>query len=492
MRDLLSSHVSSTPCNLRDEIQTEINKLDAGAFDYDDDSDLDDDDRDEGDDRPMNASTAKQNGPQPSSVKASVFDNEPTSKHTKSNSYYHDGRAFAINGIAYKTWKAFIFHAYTNDIHFNKLKSLKSSVSEETNDLMKSNHVGCSPKSMYRLADRANHPRLKTLAKAAIANSLSQSNIIFELFSVYTSRYEEIIELEVDFLLKNFTEDVANEFDDMLQDMVSGSLPHCFCVLAFTLRRLRGASTRNAWAALTRQRTVSGKKKTRETATIATAPKTNASVAVGKELEEEEERERKREEEEKERVRITKEAEEKILVKREEEEERLARELARLEAYKEARIKAEKEEKERREKEAKVVSAMLNEPTMPREKKKGKKGKKGTALNLWEDEEEKERERLAQEMREAEERAVKERKKAEEAKAKATKEAKEKAKAAKEAKEKAKAAKEAKEKAKAAKEAKEKEKAAKEAKEKVKAVKEVKEKAKAAKEAKQRRKQRRR
>ncbi|KXN83062.1 hypothetical protein AN958_01899 [Leucoagaricus sp. SymC.cos] len=293
MRDLLSSHVSSTPCNLRDEIQTEINKLDAGAFDYDDDSDLDDDDRDEGDDRPMNASTAKQNGPQPSSVKASVFDNEPTSKHTKSNSYYHDGRAFAINGIAYKTWKAFIFYIYTNDIHFNKLKSLKSSVSEETNDLMKSNHVGCSPKSMYRLADRANHPRLKTLARAAIANSLSQSNIITELFSVFTSRYEEIIELEVDFLLKNFTEDVANEFDDMLQDMVSGSLPHCFRVLAFTLRRLRGGSTRNAWAALTRQRTVAGKKKTRETATIATARKTNAGVAVGKEVGEDEEEEAK-------------------------------------------------------------------------------------------------------------------------------------------------------------------------------------------------------
>jgi len=58
--------------------------------------------------------------------------------------------------------------------------------------------------------------------------------------------------LEVDFLLKNFVAGVADRFDDMLQTVVLGGAQHCFRVLAFTLRRLRGARAEAAWLALSR------------------------------------------------------------------------------------------------------------------------------------------------------------------------------------------------------------------------------------------------
>jgi hypothetical protein len=112
------------------------------------------------------------------------------------------------------------------------------------------------------------------LAKEGIRKSLSKSNIISELFSPFTSRsttqilishrsfssdtfllfeisrYQEIIELEVNFLVENFTPDVARQLDETLQMIVLGTKPHSFRILAFTMRRLRGDSTEVAWAAL--------------------------------------------------------------------------------------------------------------------------------------------------------------------------------------------------------------------------------------------------
>jgi len=70
-------------------------------------------------------------------------------------------RAYAINGTAYQTWKAFIFYAYTGETQFKPLKStLKFSWFNipPTNTPKMGQDTACSPKSMYRFADYVRPP----------------------------------------------------------------------------------------------------------------------------------------------------------------------------------------------------------------------------------------------------------------------------------------------------------------------------------------------
>ncbi|KAL9713964.1 hypothetical protein Ac2012v2_002270 [Leucoagaricus gongylophorus] len=247
-RDLFSSKIgdkNGTLCDLREDVPEEVGKLDANAFGYDDDSDLEEDTEE------LEEVTGKM-GTSNLRNQSSMEDGTQRKRQCKSLDHFQDGRAFAINGIAYKTWKAFIYYTYTNEIQFNELKSQQNQVSVHPCSIDESNNISCSPKSMYRFAKSANIPCLESIAKSGISRGLTQENIIHELFSAFTSRHQEIIELEVDFLLKNFVAGVADRFDDMLQTVVLGGAQHCFRVLAFTLRRLRGARAEAAWLALSR------------------------------------------------------------------------------------------------------------------------------------------------------------------------------------------------------------------------------------------------
>ncbi|KAF5359477.1 hypothetical protein D9756_003556 [Leucocoprinus leucothites] len=448
LRDLLSEMTpeNSTPCDLREDVIEEINKLDADAFDYEHDSDLEDDTEDV-DGPTINGEKIT---PTSQSPLATTPRGQPSKQQSKPLGHVQDGRAFAINGTAYKTWKAFVYYTYTNKIHFNELKSQRGGVSSTSSaDFTPGpNDVSCSPKSMYRFADSANISKLKSMAKAAILKGLSELNIVTELFSVFTSRYREIIELEVDFLLKNFTEDVENQFDDMLQTVVMGGAPHCFEALAFAWRRLCGGGAEAAWSALRRHARPSafskpprlgptrveirkpgssntkGAEKPRgdwvDVAELAELKKGKAAksspldawsvdedITNAKEAEEEVETVAAAATAETEVERLVKEEQERL---EKEEEERIAREIAELEAAEaqaqaelKARMKGEKEAEEavvRAKKEAQPAAAALNDPHV-----KVKKGKKGAVLNLWDDGEAEEKERIEQEMREAEEAA---------------------------------------------------------------------------------------
>ncbi|KXN89436.1 hypothetical protein AN958_05598 [Leucoagaricus sp. SymC.cos] len=97
---------------------------------------------------------------------------------------------------------------------------------------------------------KADIPRLKAAAKEGIRRGLSKSNIITELFSSFTYKYHEIIEMEVDFFLKDFTPQLAQELDEALQFVVVGEKPHCYRVLTFLMRRQRGESSESAWKAI--------------------------------------------------------------------------------------------------------------------------------------------------------------------------------------------------------------------------------------------------
>ncbi|KAJ3562786.1 hypothetical protein NP233_g9358 [Leucocoprinus birnbaumii] len=235
-----------TPCDISKDVQQEIQKLNPDSFDYDSDSDLDPDESD---------STVKEKTLPPSEPEDSLDHDKSTTtvqpNEQSTADHSSNARAFAINGTAYKTWKAFIYYAYTKDIVFNQLKSqgiiMKHPTDAQSED---ADIVRCSPKSMYRFADYADIPALKSLTKEAIGKRLTKANIVAELFSSFTQKYTEIIEMEADFLVANFTPEVARRFDEMLQVIVLGVKPNSFRVLAFSIRRLRGHTKEAAWNAL--------------------------------------------------------------------------------------------------------------------------------------------------------------------------------------------------------------------------------------------------
>ncbi len=63
-------------------------------------------------------------------------------------------------------------------------------------------------------------------------------------------RYDDIIEIEVNFLLKNFTSQVSQDFDDAIELIVAGSKPYCGRALDFAIKRLHGKDSTTAWASL--------------------------------------------------------------------------------------------------------------------------------------------------------------------------------------------------------------------------------------------------
>jgi len=65
-----------------------------------------------------------------------------------------------------------------------------------------------------------------------------------------SQRYPEVAEIEVNFLVENFSGSVRKDFDEMLRMVVLGTKGHCFRVLAFTIKRLSGDNTQSAWASV--------------------------------------------------------------------------------------------------------------------------------------------------------------------------------------------------------------------------------------------------
>ncbi|KAJ3569244.1 hypothetical protein NP233_g5188 [Leucocoprinus birnbaumii] len=214
LRDLIAQggtgNLTGTPCNLLEDVPEEINKLDAGAFEHDDDSDLEDLE-DETEVEMTTSPNKEKRGATTSNRPANsvIVDDNTREDHDRNNHSFRDGTALAINGTALKTWKAFVYYTYMNQIHFSPLKSQRDlPVSSSTAGPNAA--VSCSPKSMYRFAKTANISVLKTMAKAGIMKGLSKANIVTELFSVFTSRYQEIVEIEVDFLAHPPTDRTEN------------------------------------------------------------------------------------------------------------------------------------------------------------------------------------------------------------------------------------------------------------------------------------------
>nr|GAT60561.1 predicted protein [Mycena chlorophos] len=144
------------------------------------------------------------------------------------------GRVIVLKGTAFKTWKALLYYLYTGRIRFNQLTS-HADASESS---LAASGPSCSPKSMYRLADKFGFADLQALALDSISTQLSQVNIIHEVFSSFTSMYPAIQDLEVDFLVKNFPVDASESLAAMTQQICDGVKPHCAGTLRMVLERM--------------------------------------------------------------------------------------------------------------------------------------------------------------------------------------------------------------------------------------------------------------
>ncbi|KAL1718835.1 hypothetical protein EV715DRAFT_200462 [Schizophyllum commune] len=134
----------------------------------------------------------------------------------------HPESAVVIKQHAYRTWKALLFYQYTGRIALKKLSSLKDpSIPKDVDPL------ACSPKSMYRIAEKAKLDDLRAACLKAIAADLTEQNIASEVFSTFSSKYSEVLELETDVLVKYMRDSDSScnqEVRRVMQD--AAPMPH--------------------------------------------------------------------------------------------------------------------------------------------------------------------------------------------------------------------------------------------------------------------------
>ncbi|KAH7908731.1 hypothetical protein BJ138DRAFT_1128209 [Hygrophoropsis aurantiaca] len=142
-------------------------------------------------------------------------------------------RTIRVHGVALKSLKALIYHCYTAQMFFSPLKS---SDADKTGDQpVLPDRFYCSPKSMYRLADKIGAQELKKLSLESIRSSLSKHNILDEVFSQFTSRYPEVLNMELNLLVKNIREpEVVQALPAKMKAVASGAFPHSGEILTKT------------------------------------------------------------------------------------------------------------------------------------------------------------------------------------------------------------------------------------------------------------------
>ncbi|KAI0331011.1 hypothetical protein GY45DRAFT_673314 [Cubamyces sp. BRFM 1775] len=135
------------------------------------------------------------------------------------------GRVVFLDGIAHKTWRAFVIFTYLGpeELTFAPLRSEGKSRSPVPG-LNKT--PACSPKSIYRLAERYDIPSLKELAADEIKKRLSPHNILEEIFSTFPSLYPDVQDIELEYLQAHLHEPVVQDrLPVWIESLAKGELP---------------------------------------------------------------------------------------------------------------------------------------------------------------------------------------------------------------------------------------------------------------------------
>ncbi|KAH9943866.1 hypothetical protein B0H21DRAFT_823409 [Amylocystis lapponica] len=150
---------------------------------------------------------------------------------------------YIVTGVASTTWEAFLFYTYTGTVTFAPLKSGGEVARRSFLDACRLDNpdrpVPCSCKSMYRLADEIGLDVLKVLALDHLRSQLSAESILAEIFSSFTSRYEEVKKIELH-ALTNFWHDLNGKpvSTEIFARIASGIYPHASWILEQWFQKL--------------------------------------------------------------------------------------------------------------------------------------------------------------------------------------------------------------------------------------------------------------
>ncbi|KAI0356219.1 hypothetical protein OH77DRAFT_1520303 [Trametes cingulata] len=149
-------------------------------------------------------------------------------------------RTIVVTDAAFQTWRALVFYAYTHRIAFAPLRS-QGLTATQADDAFQP--PTCSPKSMYRLAEKYGNHELQQLAKDDIASKLTAQNILDEFFSRFTSRYPEIQEMQLDILMEHLKDpDVSSRLLTWVNRFASGELKECASTFGRLINKLTSAA----------------------------------------------------------------------------------------------------------------------------------------------------------------------------------------------------------------------------------------------------------
>jgi len=234
-----------TLCDILSARNCERSSLDVGD-EYEEESDFDPDEENIIEEASgKSCSTSKtEGGDATTSVKSSKA-SKSTYDDVTSGCIPVASSTFVVTGPAYKTWKAFLFYAYTGQVNFSPLTSNPPKAEEKTDDPescrndAKTRCPPCSPKSIYRLAHKLQLEPLKQLAFEEIRRNLNKDNILQEVLSKFTAKHTEIREMETSVLMGYRRESaVMDALPKKMAQMMRGEMPHCEEVLTTIMMNL--------------------------------------------------------------------------------------------------------------------------------------------------------------------------------------------------------------------------------------------------------------
>ncbi|KAF8444675.1 hypothetical protein L210DRAFT_3642925 [Boletus edulis BED1] len=153
--------------------------------------------------------------------------------HLKESSSNADcERTVEIKFAAHRTWHAFLWYCYTGTLEFSKLRSQVGPGGLHLHVTpLEGGPPACSPKSMYRLADLVGDKDLKAKALAAIKERMIEENVLSEAFSVFTSKYPEVRQVQLGVLKEHRrSPKVKQAFLGAMEKY--GNMPHAKPVLS--------------------------------------------------------------------------------------------------------------------------------------------------------------------------------------------------------------------------------------------------------------------
>ncbi|KAF9778365.1 hypothetical protein BJ322DRAFT_1214739 [Thelephora terrestris] len=145
------------------------------------------------------------------------------------------GSIIKVHDIALITFQAFLIYLYTGQVEFAPYGSEENRRSRSTEivSLSEDSIPRPSPKSIYRLAHKYDIPALQRLAWDSIRNGIERCDTVEEVFSEFSSKYEDVRTLHVNHLVsvllhadENSAGLLYEKIDEKVDCYASGSLDH--------------------------------------------------------------------------------------------------------------------------------------------------------------------------------------------------------------------------------------------------------------------------